>query len=404
MRLARFLLDVIDTRASRSSEGNPRQRRKESLFASSSNLERLMILRERYKAYLVTKGYTQQKGLDYHETFSLVAKLVTVKTLLALAVIKGWTLHQFGFNNAFVHGKLEKEVYMQIPPGYSVQGPNKVCKLKKSLYGLKTGLPTVVDDIIVASNDTQAISELKGFLDTKFKITDIESFKYFLDLEVARNPTGIQICQRKHALDIQHDSGQLGFKPTSIPMDPNFKLSKDEGNLLHDPALYRRLIGRLLQLTTTRLDPSYSIHLLSQYMAAPHVSHLQAAYKVLRYIKKSPGQGLFFASSSSYQLTAYCDSDWASCPDTRRSTTEYCVFLGHSLISWKTKKQMIVSRSFDKAEYRSMVAASCEISWLKYLLVDLTISHSQQAFLYCNNQAALHIVANPVFHVPNKLN
>lgn len=110
-----------------------------------------------------------------------------------------------------------------------------------------------VDDIIVASNDTQAISKLKGFLDTKFKIKDLGSLKYFLGLEVAQNPTSIQICHRKYALDILHDYGLLGCKPTSIPIDPNLKLSKDEGNLLHDLALYRKLIGRLLYLIITRL-------------------------------------------------------------------------------------------------------------------------------------------------------
>lgn len=178
------------------------------------------------------------------------------------------------------------------------------------------GLLVYVEDIIVTSNDTQAISELKRFLNTKFKIKDRGSFKYFLDLKVARNPNGIQICQQKYALDILHDSGILGCKPTSVPMDPNLKLSKDEGNMIHDPALYRRLIRRLLYLIITRPDLSYLIHLLSQYMEAPRVPHLQASYKVLRYIKKSPSQGLFFVSSSSYQLTAYCDSDWASYPDT----------------------------------------------------------------------------------------
>lgn len=117
-------------------------------------------------------------------------------------------------------------------------------------------------------------------------------------------------------------------------MDPNLRLSKDEGKLLHDPAKYRRLVGKLLYLTITRPDLSYSVNLLNQYMAAPRVPHLQAAYKVLRYVKKSPSQGLFFAASTSGQLTAYYDSDWASCPDTRRSTICYGVFLGKSLISW----------------------------------------------------------------------
>ncbi|XP_041017106.1 uncharacterized mitochondrial protein AtMg00810-like [Juglans microcarpa x Juglans regia] len=328
---------------------------------------------------------------------------------------------------------------MKMPPGYSIPNKEKVCKLKKSLYGLKQAsrqwyakfsssllqygfnqsradytlftkgsgpsfiaLLVYVDDIIVATNDLKAVSDLKEFLATKFKIKDLGCLKYFLGLEIARNPTGIQICQRKYTLDILNDVGLLGCKPSLIPMDPNIKLCKDEGQLLDDPSEYRRMVGRLLYLTITRPDLSYSINILSQYMSSPRVPHLHAAYKVLRYLKKSPGQGLFFPSSSSYHLTVYCDSDWASCPDTRHSTTGYCVFLGHSLVSWKCKKQTTISRSSTEAEYRSMASASCEIIWIKYLLADLQVPHSQPATLYCDSKSALHIASNPVFHERTK--
>ncbi|XP_042950416.1 uncharacterized mitochondrial protein AtMg00810-like [Carya illinoinensis] len=205
-----------------------------------------------------------------------------------------------------------------------------------SLFTKKAGqsfvaLLVYVDDIVVTSNDAQSIINLKNFLDAIFKIKDLGSLKYFLDLEVARNSNGIQVCQCKYALDILHDSCLLGCKPSSTPMDSNLKLSNNEGTLLQDPTLYRRLIDKLIYLTITQPDLTYSTHLLSQYMATPYIPHLQAAYKVLKYVEKSLGHGLFFPSSSSCQVTAYCHSDWASCPDTRRSTTGCCVFLGQSL-------------------------------------------------------------------------
>jgi hypothetical protein len=137
-------------------------------------------------------------------------------------------------------------------------------------------------------------------------------------------------------------------------------------------------------------------------MANPTDARLHAAHKVLCYLKGAPGQGLLFSSSSSLHLEAYCDSDWASCPDTKRSISGYCIFLGSSLISWKSKKQYVVSKSSAKAEYRSMVVTCTELTWLKYILYALHVQHFQPVFLHCDNQAAIHIAANPVFHKRTK--
>ncbi|KAL5540143.1 hypothetical protein UlMin_042367 [Ulmus minor] len=250
-----------------------------------------------------------------------------------------------------------------------------------------------VDDIIIASNDTRAVQQLKDTLESKFKLKDFGDLKFFLGLEVARTSKGIQVSQRHYALQILADFGFLGCKPANTPMEANLKLSAEDGELLDHPSSYRRKIGRLLYLTITRPDLSYSVNRLSQYLANPRSSHLKAAQRILQYVKQSLGF---------VQLKNFADADWGTCLDTRRSISGFCVFLGNSLISWKSKKQHTVSRSSAEAECRAMANATCELTWLQSLLKELEISHPKLALMYCDNQAALHIAANPMFHERTK--
>ncbi|KAL3569193.1 hypothetical protein D5086_029083 [Populus alba] len=284
---------------------------------------------ERFKARLVAKGYNQCEGLDYYETFSPVAKLTTVRTLLAVAAVKQWDLRQLDVNNAFFHGQLDEESLRQWFAKFSsallefgfIQSKADYTLFTRILEGSFIALLVYVDDIIVASNNSAEVSGFITLLNDRFKLKDLGQLKYFLGLEIACSALGISVCQRKYALEVLEDIGMLASKPVQFPMEPNVKLSKDSEQFLDNPTAYRWLVGRLLYLTISRPDISFAVQVLSQFMDKPRVPHLTAATRVLRYIKASPAQGLFFSVTFSLQMKAFCDSDWAGCVDTRRSVT-----------------------------------------------------------------------------------
>ncbi|KAL0403674.1 UNVERIFIED_CONTAM: Retrovirus-related Pol polyprotein from transposon RE2 [Sesamum radiatum] len=392
---------------------------------------------ERYKARLVAKGFNQIAGVDYSDNFSPVAKTVTVRLFLSLAAIHGWPLHQMDINNAFLHGHLDEDLYMSPPDRYAVQ-PGFVCKLERSIYDLKQAshqwnaeltlkltefgfkqsahdhclftqstsdgflaLLVYVDDILVTAPTVTLIQQVKDYLHNLFTIKDLGTARYFLGLEIARNSDGIYVAQHKYIQDIIRDIGLMNAKTTSTPFPLGLKLTENCGGLLDDPE-NKDLVGRLLYLGYTRPDISHSVQQLSQFLQRPCDVHWRAAVHVVRYLKGTATKGLFLPSDSSCELRAYCDADWASCSDSRRSLTGFCVFFRNALISWKTKKQSTVSRSTAEAEYRSMAATVCELRWISYLLSNLGVSIRLPIQLFCDNQAAMHIMANPVFHERTK--
>ncbi|RVW95818.1 Retrovirus-related Pol polyprotein from transposon RE2 [Vitis vinifera] len=340
-----------------------------------------------------------------------------VDRLKARLVAKGYT--QLDIKNAFLHGDLAEEVYMEQPPGFVAQGESGlVCRLRRSLYGLKQSprawfsrfssvvqefgmfrstadhsvfyhhnssgqciyLVVYVDDIVITGSDQNGIQKLKQHLFTHFQTKDLGKLKYFLGIEIAQSSSGVVLSQRKYALDILEETGEP----------------------LGDPGRYRRLVGKLNYLTITRPDISFPVSVVSQFLQSPCDSHWDAVIRILRYIKSTPGQGVLYENRGHTQVVGYTDADWAGSPTDRRSTSGYCVFIGGNLISWKSKKQDVVARSSAEAEYRAMALATCELIWLKHLLRELRFGKDEQMKLICDNQAALHIASNPVFHERTK--
>ncbi|KAL0417203.1 UNVERIFIED_CONTAM: Retrovirus-related Pol polyprotein from transposon RE2 [Sesamum latifolium] len=188
------------------------------------------------------------------------------------------------------------------------------------------------------------------YLHDLFTIKDLGTAKYFLGIELARSSHGMLATQTKYISDIIKDAGLIQAKNTNTPLPTGVKLTSDCGCLLTDPSKYRRLVGRILYLGFTRPDVSHAAQQLSQYLQHPCQSHWDAAVHLVKYLKGNPATGLFFPSNNSVQLTTFCDADWADCLDTRRSLMGFCIFLGHTPISWKTKKQATVSKSTAEAE------------------------------------------------------
>ncbi|GKD38771.1 uncharacterized mitochondrial protein-like protein, partial [Tanacetum coccineum] len=239
-------------------------------------------------------------------------------------------------------------------------------------------------------------------MDKEFSIKDLGPLKYLLGIEVARTSEGLVLSQHKYTLDILQDSGLQGCRPSPFHREPNLKLDKGKEEEKIDASRYRRLVGRLLYLQVTHSDIAYSVSILSQFVGDPRRTHMEAANKVLRYLKATVGQGILLPNTTKTGLVAYCDADWLGCPLSRRSRPGYVLLLGGAPISWKSKKQLVVSRSSAEAEYRSMATAVSEIMWVRWLLKELDVVVVGPTPLFCDNLAAKHIANNPIFHERTK--
>ncbi|GLU00818.1 hypothetical protein SLE2022_181580 [Rubroshorea leprosula] len=391
----------------------------------------------KHKARLVAKGYMQQEGVDFDETFALVARFDTIRTVLALAAQHKWSVFQFDVKSAFLNGFLEENVYVQQPRGYEIEGQEqKVYKLKKALYGLKQAPrawyerinahfcshgfhkspsePTLyvqtrggdevllvclyVDDLIYTSNSSFLLKEFRRMMVNEFDMTDLGLMRYFLGLEVVQNGEGIFISQEKYAKDLLKKCRMEDCNSVGTPMVSNQKFSLDDGEEKVDAHAYRSLIGSLLYLTNSRPDITFATSVLSRFMQSPSRTHYGAARRILRYLKGTISFGILYAKNEQFNLFGYSDSDWAGCVDDRRSTSGYAFFLGSGAISWSSKKQASTALSSSEAEYISLTAAACQATWTRRILEDMKQVQVQPTTIFCDNQSTIAMTKNPVFH------
>ncbi|GAU44851.1 hypothetical protein TSUD_112250 [Trifolium subterraneum] len=355
----------------------------------------------KYKARLVSRGFLQKAGIDFNEVYAPVARLETIRIVVAIAAYNGWKMHQLDVESAFLNGPLEEEVYVKQPPGFEVKGQEqKVYRLRKALYGLKQaprawnkridgflikigftkcvsehGLYVkgsskldhiirclYVDDLLITGANEKEILKFKTSLMQEFEMSDLGNLSYFLGMEFKHTKKGVFLHQKKYAEDILNRFKMVNCNTTITPIETGSKLSKISTDELVDATLYKQIIGSLRYLCNTRPDISHSVGLVSRFMEQPR--------RIMRYIKGTIDHGILMPSQKSTKgeisVHGYSDSDWGGDQDDKKSTAGYLFMLGGALICWSSKKQGIVALSSCEAEY---VVASYAAFKVK-LLVD----------------------------------
>ena len=326
---------------------------------------------QKHKAHLVAKGYAQKSRIDYNETCAPVARLDTIRTLIALAAQKGCKLFQLDVKSAFLNGVLKEEVYVEQPKGFKVKNiGHKVYKLRKALYGLKQAprawyseidahlsmckfkrstseatlytrsdlegnliiVSIYVDDIVYTGSSERLLGEFKREMMQRYEMSDLGLLRHFLGMGILQTDQGVFIHQG-NAKSLLSKFGLDDCKPVSILLATGEKLKKVNGSELADEGLYRKIVGSLLYLTTTRPDLMYTTSLLSRFMTGPNKINMGVAKKVLRYVQGTLSYGIEYVRDQSTTFIGFCDADWAGSEDDNRSTSDYAFSFGSGAFS-----------------------------------------------------------------------
>ena len=393
----------------------------------------------RNKARLVAQGYNQQEGIDYDETFAPVARLESIRILLAYACAHNFKLFQMDVKSAFLNGVINEEVYVAQPPGFiDFEKPNYVYKLKKALYGLKQApkawydrlktflvdhkytmglvdntlftkkkdshiiiVQIYVDDIIFGSTCQELCVDFSKIMHDEFEMSMMGELNFFLGLQIKQLEDGIFFNQSKYIKDMLKKFGLEDSKPIKTPMSTETKLTKDEESESVDSTKYRGMIGSLLYLTASRPDIMFSVCLCARFQEDPKTTHLEAVKRIFRYIKGTTHLGLWYPKGTGIDTIVYADSDHAGDYVDRKSTSGICTFVGHCLTSWFFKKQTALAISTTEAEYVSAGKACQQALWMKQALVDYGIQLNDITIL-CDNKGAIDLSKNPVQHARTK--
>ncbi|GJT50307.1 retrovirus-related pol polyprotein from transposon TNT 1-94 [Tanacetum coccineum] len=329
----------------------------------------------RNKTRLVVRGYRQEEGIDFEESFAPVARMEAIRIFLAYVAHKSFIVFQMDVKTAFLHGTLKEDVYVCQPEGFiDVDHPSHVYKLKKALYGLKQA-PRAWSMLMILS--------------------------LVLHTLVNQSPRGIFINQSNYVLEILKKYGMETCDPVGTPMEIKDKLDLDQNGSPVDATKYRSMIGALMYLTSSRPDIVHATCLCARYQAKPTEKHLKEVKRIFRYLRGTVNTGLWYSKDSGIELTGFSDADYAGCKDTFKSTSGGAQFLGEKLVSWSSKKQDCTALSTAEAEYVSLSVCCAQVLWMRTQLTDYGF-HFNKIPIYCDSKSAIAISCNPVQHSRTK--